>query len=230
MQAPPDEATLVGPSTDKVAATFREAGEAFNPQMGIHTARTIGRHTYIASASSDSDGMRSVDMESPENLTILWGHASLRIGAFCSIGAGCTIYLGGDHRPSRMTTYPFGCVRQDVFHGPDERPATRGDVVIGNDVWIGERVTIMSGVRIGDGAVVGTNSHVVSNVRPYCVVGGNPAQSYYFRHPPEIVRQLRAMRWWTLPDDTIREIVPLLLSTNPAPLLAWWARHATTQP
>lgn len=161
-----------------------------------------------------------------EHVRTEWPQAHVVIGRFTSIAEDCTIMLGGNHHVDRGTTYPFGHVATEVFqYDRDDQPTTRGDVVIGNDVWIGAHVTIMSGVKIGDGAVVAAYSHVVSRVKPYSVVGGNPARIYYFRHPPDVVRQLRAMRWWDLPDETIREIVPLLMAKDLAPLFAWWAQR-----
>jgi acetyltransferase-like isoleucine patch superfamily enzyme len=151
-----------------------------------------------------------------ENVRTEWPQADVVIGSFTSIATDCTIILGGNHDPQRGTVYPFGYRDQKVFPcAPSGLPSTRGNVVIGHDVWIGSHVSIMSGVTIGDGAVVGAFSHVVSNVKPYAVVGGNPARLFYFRHPPEVVKRLRALRWWTWPDALIAEAVPLLREIAP---------------
>lgn len=141
-----------------------------------------------------------------------WGEgAQLRIGKFCSVGAGVTVYLGGNHRHDWITTFPFGHIHQHVFpHHGQGHPSTRGDVVIGNDVWLGEHCIIMSGVTIGDGAVVASGSHVVKDVAPYCIVGGNPATLIRQRFPDETVAKLLQMRWWDLPEDQIRALVPTL--------------------
>jgi acetyltransferase-like isoleucine patch superfamily enzyme len=161
-----------------------------------------------------------------EHIRTEWSQASVEIGSFTSIATGCTIILGGNHDPLRGTTFPFGYRDQKTFPcAPSGLPSTRGPVKIGNDVWIGSHVSIMSGVRIGDGAVVGAFSHVVSNVKPYAVVGGNPARLYYYRHPPEVVKRLRAMRWWDWPVPLIAEAAPLLNARDLDPLFAWWDRH-----
>jgi acetyltransferase-like isoleucine patch superfamily enzyme len=88
---------------------------------------------------------------------------NLTIGNFCSIAANVNIYLGGNHRTDWVTTYPFGHIHQNKFNdfNGDGHPSTKGNVIIGNDVWIGLDVTIMSGVTIGDGVVIANNSHVV---------------------------------------------------------------------
>ncbi len=72
----------------------------------------------------------------------------------------------------------------------------------------------MSGVKIGDGAIISANSHVVSDVKPYSIVGGNPAKFYYFRHDEETIKKLLILKWWNMDDNIINEIVPLLCSNN----------------
>ncbi|MEO0356168.1 MAG: CatB-related O-acetyltransferase [Cyanobacteria bacterium P01_A01_bin.3] len=85
-------------------------------------------------------------------------------------------------------------------------------MVIENDVWIGERCTILSGVTIGSGSVVAAKSVVTKSVPPYAIVGGNPAKLIRFRFTDEIINQLLALKWWDLDDSVIDSIVPLLQS------------------
>jgi acetyltransferase-like isoleucine patch superfamily enzyme len=149
--------------------------------------------------------------------TVKWQSAEgqLFIGNFCSIACGVTIYLGGNHRTDWVTTYPFGHIHNDVFsHHGIGHPSTRGNVVIGNDVWIGDDVTIMSGVIIGDGAVIAKNSHVVKNVEPYSLVGGNPARHIKYRFKPEQIKRLLEIQWWNWPDEKIQKYIPLMCSDN----------------
>ena len=141
------------------------------------------------------------------------GHpeAKLIVGKFCSFAPELVIFLGDEHRTDTITTYPFGMGHKDVFGNAVVCPArTKGNVVIGNDVWIGYRVTIMSGVTIGDGAVIAANSHVVKDVKPYEVVGGNPARHIKFRFDEETIELLLELKWWNKPKKTIRELIPLL--------------------
>ena len=82
---------------------------------------------------------------------------------------------------------------------------TRGDVIIGNDVWIGYGATILSGVSIGDGAAIGACSLVVKDVPPYAIVAGNPAQVIRYRFDEETIHKLLKIRWWDWPDQRVRE-------------------------
>jgi carbonic anhydrase/acetyltransferase-like protein (isoleucine patch superfamily) len=85
-------------------------------------------------------------------------------------------------------------------------------VIIGNDVWIGFEAVVLSGVTIGNGAVVAARAMVTKNVEPYAIVAGNPARRVRFRFSPEIVAQLEAIAWWDWPDDHVARAVPLLQS------------------
>ena len=109
---------------------------------------------------------------------IVWKNCGrLTIGRFCSIAAGARLVLGGDHRVDWVTTYPFSDLAGHWTQaaGIAGHPTTRGDIDIGNDVWIGGPSTVLSGVKIGDGAVVGVGAVVTKDVPPYAIVVGNPA-------------------------------------------------------
>ena len=124
---------------------------------------------------------------------------SLIIGKFCAIAKGVEFIMNGaNHRMCSVTTYPF-----NLFGGGWERtvPALadlpfKGDTVIGNDVWIGQNATIMPGVHIGDGAVIGANSTVTKDVAPYTIVGGNPARHIRNRFDSELTAYLLRLKWW----------------------------------
>ena len=135
-------------------------------------------------------------------------NATLTIGAFCSIAADVRIFLGGNHHPEWVSTYPFGALWREHRHA--DQPCSRGDVVIGNDVWIGRDAMIMSGVTIGDGAVIGAGAVLAKDVPPYMIVAGNPARAIRARFAPETVERLLAIRWWNWPDDRIRRAAGLL--------------------
>lgn len=145
----------------------------------------------------------------------------LIIGKFCSIAAGVTVFLGGNHRIDWVTTYPFGHSQESkhLCAAVAGHPTTKGDVVIGNDVWLGNGATIMSGVTIGDGAVVTARALVTKDVAPYTVVGGNPARLIRTRFDPDTVERLLQLRWWDWPDEKLRENVDLLCSPNVTQLL-----------
>jgi chloramphenicol O-acetyltransferase type B len=136
----------------------------------------------------------------------------LSIGAFCSIAAGVKILLGGEHRIDFISTYPFG-----QFFGIGEKDAhewSQGDVSIGNDVWIGQDAMILSGTRIGDGAVIGACSLVRGEIPPYAIAVGNPARVVRYRFPAPVIDELLRMRWWEWDDDTIRQRAPQLMSAD----------------
>lgn len=139
--------------------------------------------------------------------------ANLVIGKFCSIAADVKIFLGGNHRPDWISTYPFN-VLFPAFRQIKGHPATKGDVVIGNDVWIGQGAVILSGITIADGAVIGSYSLVSKNVAPYSIVAGNPAREIRKRFNESQISRLLKVRWWNWPQEKILEGVPLLLSDN----------------
>lgn len=143
-------------------------------------------------------------------------NANLIIGNFCSISDGFRVFLGGNHNIDWVTTYPFGHTHTDVFNMFDGtgHPSSKGDVVIGNDVWIGYNVTVLSGVKIGDGAVIGTNSLVIKDVEPYSVVAGNPAKHIKYRFSPEQIEKLLQIQWWNWEDEKINRFTPLLCNKD----------------
>lgn len=139
--------------------------------------------------------------------------AVLKIGAYSSLAKGVQIFLGGEHRPDWVTTYPFSAF-DAKFAGILGHPQTRGDVVIGNDVWIGREAMIRSGVTIGDGAVIGARALVTNNVEPYTIVAGSPAKFIKSRFAPKTVERLLAVAWWKWPTERVESAVPLMLTTD----------------
>ena len=138
--------------------------------------------------------------------------ARLLIGAYCSIADDVSIFLGGNHRPDWISTYPFRVRWRIEGAYTDGHPASRGDVRIGADVWIGERSTILSGIEIGHGAVVAATSTVTRDVRPYAIVAGNPAREIRRRFDDDAVDFLLQLRWWEWPEEKVRQMVPILCS------------------
>jgi acetyltransferase-like isoleucine patch superfamily enzyme len=148
--------------------------------------------------------------------------ARLTIGRFCSFADGVEIFLGGNHRWDWATTYPFSGLRGMWPEAPQttEHHATRGDVEIGHDVWLGSGAVVLSGVRIGTGAVIAARAVVTQDVEPYGIVGGNPARLIRHRFPPDKVRKLLASKWWDLSRPDIAALIPLLQSTDIEALVA----------
>ncbi|MGC2423709.1 MAG: CatB-related O-acetyltransferase [Nitrospirota bacterium] len=140
------------------------------------------------------------------------GHTRLVIGKFCSISSDVVIILGGNHRTDWVTTYPFPALAQD-WPGASEikgHPATKGDIIIGNDVWICYGATILSGVVIGDGAVIGARSVVSDAVAPYSIVAGNPAREIRKRFDDATIKMLLELKWWDWPLDRIKKNMHIL--------------------
>lgn len=125
----------------------------------------------------------------------------LVIGRFCAIAHGATFIMnGGNHRTDGLSTYPFGIFGGWAEAMPESWPS-RGDLVIGHDVWIGYEATLLAGITVGHGAVIGAKSVVTSDVPAYAIVAGNPARVLRYRHPPATIDRLLQLAWWDWPID-----------------------------
>lgn len=144
-----------------------------------------------------------------------WGaQETVTIGKFCSIAHGVQIFTGGEYRPDWVTTYPFNVIWSHVAGDIKGHPKSKRNVVIGNDVWIGMDALILSGVTIGDGAVIGARAVVTKDVPPYAIVAGNPAKIIRYRFDEETIRKLLEISWWDWPDEKIASAMDSLLSTD----------------
>jgi virginiamycin A acetyltransferase len=143
---------------------------------------------------------------------IYWGcNATLVVGRFCSIAPGVSILLGGEHHVEWVTTYPFSMLFPEAAGFPGY-PLSSGDVVLGNDVWIGQEALILSGVRLGNGCVVAARSVVTRDVPPYAIVAGAPARIVKYRFDESIRQALDRIAWWDWPLAAVKEAWPLLMS------------------
>ena len=131
----------------------------------------------------------------------------LIIGKFCSIACGAKfLFNSANHTLSSLSTYPFplffeewGLEKRNVAESWDNK----GDIVLGNDVWIGYEAVIMAGVTIGDGAIIGARAVVTKDVPPYTVAGGIPAKPIKKRYPEETIAALSELKWWDWPEERI---------------------------
>jgi len=139
--------------------------------------------------------------------------ATLTIGRYCSIASDVTILLGGNHRADWITTYPFSAIFQE-HRGFAGHPSTKGDVIIGNDVWVGRGALILSGVRIGNGAVIGAQSVVSKDVPPYAIAAGNPARVVRARMAEEWIQRIQHTEWWKCEPRELETVMPYLLSDD----------------
>ena len=141
---------------------------------------------------------------------------TLKIGKFCSIACGAKfLFTSGNHSLQSLSTYTFPIFYEEWgLDAKDIRSAwdNKGDIVIGNDVWIGYEAVILSGVTIGDGAIVGARAVVTKDVPPYPLVGGVPARSIRRRFDEETVKKLEALRWWDWDEERIKRSIPAIQS------------------
>lgn len=155
---------------------------------GWPTHVSVGRHTY---------GLSKRNFVQPH------GSAPISVGAFCSIGPEVMIFGRADHPTQLVSTYPFR-TKLLVPDAGNADAVTKGPVRIGNDVWIGARAMVLSGVTVGDGAIIAAGAVVARDVPAYGIVVGNPARLIKHRFAPEIVTALLEIRWWNWPDEKIR--------------------------
>lgn len=142
----------------------------------------------------------------------------LVIGKFCSIACGVQFLMGSaNHRISSISTYPFhvfgGAWAENTPPHLSQLPF-KGDIVVGNDVWIGRNSTIMPGVQIGDGAIIAAHSVVTKQIDPYTVVGGNPAKPIKKRFDDELIALLLELQWWNFQPEQLVDFLPVLCDEN----------------
>ena len=162
----------------------------------------VGDFTYFAGTDFESRVTHHYDFIGDK----------LIVGRFCQIAAGVEFVMNGaNHQMNAVTTFPFYTLEGwDMAPPPLSTLPIKGDTVVGNDVWIGQNATILPGVHIGDGAIVGANSVVGRDVPPYTVVAGNPAKEIRRRFDDEMTALLLELRWWVRPVEEINALIPLL--------------------
>lgn len=171
----------------------------------------IGDYTYYDDPEDSENFERNVLYHFP------FVGDKLIIGKFCAIARGVKFIMNGaNHRMSGFSTYPF-----DIFgHGwervapTDSELPYKGDTVIGNDVWIGYEAVILPGVKIGDGAIIAAKSVVTRDVKPYSIVGGNPAQSFRQRFGDDVVQALLEIAWWNWDIEKITRNLDVIVKAD----------------
>lgn len=142
----------------------------------------------------------------------------LIIGKFCSIACGARfIFNCANHTLKSLSTYTFPLFFEE-WDLPKSDVATawdnKGDIVIGNDVWICYDAVIMAGVKIGDGAIIGTRAVVTKDIEPYSIVGGVPAKEIRKRFAPEVIEKLKSVQWWDWAEEKIQKSLTAIQSGN----------------
>ena len=166
----------------------------------------VGDFTYIADSEFESHVTHHYE----------WNGDKLIIGKFCQIAAGVEFVMNGaNHQMNAVSTFPFY-----TLEGWDMKPPAasdmplKGDTIVGNDVWIGQNAVILPGVHIGDGAIIGANSIVGSDVSPYTIVAGNPATEIRKRFDDELIQLMLDFKWWDKSVGEINQLIPLLTCGN----------------
>lgn len=139
---------------------------------------------------------------------------TLEIGSYCSISRNVQIFLGGNHRANWISTFPFPKFYPELSSLIPSFGVTKGDVIIGSDVWLCRNCTIMSGIKIGHGAIVASGAIVTKDVPPYAIVAGNPAKIIKYRFDQETIDKLLKSEWWKWPEDEIRKIANIMCNDN----------------
>lgn len=170
---------------------------------------TIGDYTYY----DDVNGAEKFEEHVTHHYEFLGD--KLIIGKFCAIAKGIEFVMNGaNHRMKSVTTYPFnimGCGWEKCTPALEDLPY-KGDTIVENDVWLGQNVTVMPGVHISDGAIVGANSVVTKDIPAYHIAGGNPCKIIRKRFDDKIISYLQELKWWDWSPEKIFRNLEVLCS------------------
>lgn len=208
---PPDPASLRIPGM----IDNQERNTVFLKPLVTSPKIEIGEYTYY------NDGDNATAFET-RNVLYTAGPEKLIIGRFCAIATGARFLLSSANHPILgSTAFPFFIFGGDWLERTADllpRIPSRGDTVIGNDVWIGRDAMIMPGVTVGDGAIIGACAVVASDVPPYTSVAGNPARLIGRRYSDEDIDRLLRIAWWNWPIEMITEHVRTIWAGTPVEL------------
>ena len=194
------------PHTDRVVF--------LKPLLAGHEKIEAGDYSYYDDANDPT-------AFAEQNVLYAYGPERLVIGRYCALAEGVRFVMAGaDHAMLGPSTFPFGIFGGDWGETMDlvMSAPSRGDTVVGNDVWLGYGTVVMPGVTIGDGAVVAAGSLVASDVPPYAIAGGNPARVLRMRYEPGDVERLVRAAWWDWPVELVTEHARTIMSGTPAEL------------
>ena len=181
--------------------------KSFIKASNIH----IGDYTYFDD--------RRHGPENFEEYNVLYNYdfskVKLVIGKFCAIAAETKFIMTGDHKLDGISTYPFPIFQHGWESAYDVTTLpVKGDIIIGNDVWLGYDSLVKNGVTIGDGAIIATRAVVVKDVPPYAIVAGNPARIVKFRFDEATIERLLNIAWWHWDIDKINKNLSLICSLD----------------
>jgi virginiamycin A acetyltransferase len=198
---------MCGPDPNCIHPVNNYKGICFIKNVVKNPKVIIGDYTYY-------DGEDSGEFENNVLYHPVFMGDKLIIGKFCSIASGTKFIMnGGNHNPELISTYPFRTFDNGWEKG-DLGTVNKGDTVIRNDVWIGLEALIMSGITIGDGAVIGARAVVTKNVDPYAIVGGNPAKKISKRFDDKTIKDLLEIKWWDWDAEKIFSNTDIICSAD----------------
>ena len=166
-----------------------------NKLLPSYSLLTIGKESYIISGIIENS-----DEAYPMTSKLIH---NLQIGKYCSIAEEVFFLIGRDKNYKRVSTSEARILHK--AENVQDLHRDKGSIIIENDVWIGRKASIMSGVTIHNGAIVAAMSHVVKDVPPYAIVGGNPAKIIGYRFEADIIQKLQTIQWWNWSDEKIEE-------------------------
>lgn len=171
----------------------------------------VGEYTYY----NDPEGAENFEKYVTHHYDFIGD--KLIIGRFCAIAKGVEFIMNGaNHRIDSISTYPFYIMGNgwEKFVPANEELTYKGDTIVGNDVWIGQNVTILPGVKIGDGAIIGANSVVSRDIPPYSIAVGNPCEVKGMRFSDEVIQQLLKIQCWNWDIEKINKNLHIISSAN----------------
>lgn len=180
----------------------------------------VGKHSYYSGYYHGHSFDECARYLNPERDDV----DKLIIGHYCSIGSGAVFMMAGNqgHRTDWISTFPFFYQDSDNFTNAHDGFQRAGDTIVGNDVWIGSEAMIMSGIKIGHGAIIASRAVVTKDVGPYEVVGSNPAKHIKFRFSELEITMLLEMAWWNWPESRLNDCMMLLCSSDIQGLYKYW--------
>ena len=203
---------MLGPTPNSIIPNKDIPSVCFIKNVVKNPNIIIGDYTYY----DDVDGAENFENHVTHFYPFIGD--KLIIGKFCSIAKGIEFVMNGaNHKMDCASTYPFYIMGNgwgSALAPEVDKLPIKGDTVVGNDVWIGQNVTIMPGVHIGDGAIIGANSTVANDVDAYSIVVGNPAKKIKMRFDAEMIELLEKFKWWDKDIETINKLIPILSSSD----------------
>jgi virginiamycin A acetyltransferase len=175
---------ILKPVFKMVAGIINFTRNSMEPEIDARVS--IGHHTYGLTA---------------RNFLLFKKDDRVTIGKFCSFAYGVVFVASGEHNYSAVSNYPF--YSKLLGAGDEKDTYSKGPINIGNDVWVGANATILSGVTVGDGAVIAAGSLVAKDVPSYSIVGGVPAKVIKYRFSQGVISKLLTIRWWDRPDNVL---------------------------